>query len=187
MEHIHPKTVRRRLLLFLYERYFLDPLEMLPPDELFEAQATSRRTVLPNVYYLHDRGYVELLTSYEPPLFAGARITAAGIDLVEDRYQFNLIFPPEPGAVEQEAADVPILMEKLVEEAEFSALDGEQRKCLLRDVQYLRDEVARPAERWRREVVEQVLDWIEGHFRREEESLPSLEEMRAAVARQFVP
>ena len=154
---------------------------MLSPQDIVEESELGRDDLLPNIYYLHDRGYVELLRSYDPPLFSAARITAEGIDLVENRFEFNLRYPPAPGEAEDSVAEAPTLIEKLVEEAEFAPLDGEARKCLLRDVQVLRDEVARPVERWRPKVVRDVISWMEAPFREPGGVLPSLARLKAIL------
>ncbi len=164
MTNRHPKSVRRRLLLLLYENYFDNPLEMLSPEEFINEKGFGRDELIPNIHYLSDRGFVELLTSYDPPLFSAARITAAGIDLVENRLELDLWFPPDPVGAERDAGDVLSLMEKLVQEAEFAPLDGEARRCLLRDIQFLRDEVCRPVERWRQQVLDDVIRWLEEHY-----------------------
>ena len=182
MSSRHPKSVRRRLLEILYARYWNDPLDMPTPQDLLEDGTVSREDLIPNMYYLCDRSLVELMYGYNPPLFAAARITANGIDLVENEYEFNLRFPAEPGPMEASAADVPMLMERLVEEADFSPLDGEARKCLLRDVQFLRDELARPAARWRREVIGCLLDWIGNYFEAPDAVLPSLSKIKDSFA-----
>lgn len=181
MESTHPKSVRRRILEILYEAYIRSPHEMLAPQDILEDGTVPREDLLANAYYLHDRGLVELMTGYNPPSFAAARITANGIDLVENRFEFNLRFPPEPGHEEAAAAQIPALMERLVEEADFSPLDGDQRRCLLRDIQYLRDELARPIERWRPEVVRTAIRWIDGYFKQANRILPSLSLLRVAL------
>lgn len=168
-------------MTILYDRYNLDPLEMLAPEDVLEDGTVRRDDLLANIHYLADRGLVELMIGYNPPMFAAARITADGIDLVEDRFEFNLRFPPVLGELEEATARVPLLMERLVSEADFSALDGEKRKALLRDVQYLRDELSRPAERWRIDVVETVCSWIEDYFDGTGETLPSLPDLRDAI------
>lgn len=178
----HPKSVRRRLLVMLYEDYMRDPLKMPTPEDLLEDGTVSREDLIANIHYLGDRGLVELMLGYNPPMFAAVRITPDGIDLVENQVEFNRRFPPAPGEADEAFGHVPLLMERLVEEADLAALDGEQRKCLLRDVQYLRDELNRPAERWRRDVVRTVLGWIEGYFRGSGEDLPSLSALKKAVA-----
>jgi len=154
---------------------------MLTPEDVLEDGTIKKEELLANIHYLSDRGLVELMIGYNPPMFAAARITAEGIDIVEDRFEFDLRFPPAPGEAEEIHASVPLLVERLVAEADFSALDGEKRKCLLRDVQYLRDELARPAERWRPHVVETILIWIEDHFNGSGESLPSLPQLKEAI------
>lgn len=182
---VNPRSVRRRLLLALYARYLRDPLEMLTPEELISESQISRTDLVANIHYLHDRGFVELMMGYNPPLFAAARITADGIDIVENHFEFNLRFPPDGLSEDDSLGTLPYLCERLVEEADFSPLDGEERKTLLREVQFLRDELARPPLRWRRDVLDVVLGWIESHFSRVEggvaEHLPSLARLRARI------
>lgn len=156
---------------------------MLAPSDFLADGALRREELAANMHYLHDRNLVELMIGYNPPMFAAARITANGIDLVENRFEFNLRFPPEPGEDEEAMADLPRLMERLVEEAECSPLDGEARTCLLRDVQFLRDEVARPVHRWRVHVIETVLEWIAANFEDPDQTLPSLPGIRECIAR----
>jgi len=184
MDNTHPKSVRRHLLSFLYDRYMANPLEMLAPQDFLEAGNLSREALMVNMHYLADRKLVELMIGYNPPMFAAARITADGIDLVENRFEFNLRFPPDPGEREESVADLLWLVERLAEEAELSPLDGEARKSLLRDVQYLRDEMARPAERWRLRVVQTVLDWIATSIDQngDEDPLPSLRPIQNRIA-----
>ena len=179
----HPKHLRRRLMNILYSRYQQDPLEMLVPEDFLGPEGVQREELVANIHYLADRKLVELMIGYNPPLFAAARITADGIDLVENRFLFNLRFPPEPGQLEEAFADVPVLVEQLVEEAEFAPLDGEARMALLRDIQFLRDEIARPAHRWRRGVIATVLGWIDAALKAGETELPTLAAVRAALER----
>ena len=181
MEDSHPKHVRRLLLARLYERYMRDPLAMVPPTDFLEDEAVTRENLIPNIHYLHDRGLVELMLGFSAPMFDGARITADGIDLVENVSQFGLRFPNLLSDDEALTAGIPILIERLVEEADLCALDGEARRTLLRDIQYLRDELARPVRRWRIEVISSVLDWIGARFADGEEPLPSYRELRALI------
>ena len=178
----HPKTARRRILEVLYATYMHDPLEMLGP-EAFTASGISRQDLVANIHYLADRGYVELMMGYAPPLFASARIRPDGIDLVENRYEFNRLFPPAPDDVEALLAGVPRLLEELMVQAELSPLDGDARQALLRDVDFIRVEVARPAHRWRADVIDTVLGWITANFDQPEEILPALPDLREALAK----
>ena len=178
----HAKSVRRRILTVLYERYQTDPLDMLAPEDFLEDGSMSREALAPNMHYLGDRGLVELMLGYNPAMFAGVRITADGIDLVENRLEFDRRFPGTPGDDEHATAAWPVVVERLVEEADLSPLDGEARGALLRDVQFLRDELARPAARWRMAVIETVLGWIEANFDRTDEALPSLGRLKGLLA-----
>lgn len=181
MSEQHPKQIRRRLLETLYRRYMTDPLEMLSPEDFLEDAAIARETLVPNMHYLSDRGLVEMLIGFNPPMFDAARITSDGIDLVENRLEFDLWFPAAPEGVEAETRSVPVLMERLVEAADHCALDGEARRCLLRDVQFLRDELARPAGRWRREVIETFLRWLGGQVGPQSHVTEVLGSLRAAL------
>ena len=119
--------------------------------------------------------------SNNPPVSAAARITADGIDLVENHYEFNLRFPGDFQEAEETLSELPLLMERLVEEADLSPLDGEARKSLLRDAQSLRDEFARPVHRWRHEVIDTVLGWMAEPFENVGEILPSLTKIQALL------
>ena len=159
----HPKTVRRRILLFLYQRYQNDPLEMLAPEDFMDDGHIPRRALLSNIYYLHDRGLVELMIGYNPPMFAAARITADGIDLVENTFEFNLWFPEHPSQYEEAKQTVPRLIEQLVQEADFAPLDGERRKCLIAgamvqqpEILFLDEPTANLDLQWREEIVDIV-------------------------------
>jgi hypothetical protein len=169
----HPKSIRRRLLALLYEQYQKDPLNMLNPEDFLALEGIDRNNLVFNIHYLHDRQLVELMIGYSPPMFAAARITADGIDLIENQFQFDLRFPPMPNEMEEATAEIPTLIERLIEEAELAPLDGEARQCLLRDVQILRDEIARPAERWRQSVLTSVMSWIAAPFDEVGETLPT--------------
>ncbi len=155
------KATRRRILRFLYEQYLKDPLASTDPYEFFDAHGFSRHDLVVNIHYLHDSGLVELLMGYTPPLFSGARITAKGIDLVENHYAFNLRFPALNGETQAVSDTLPALVEQLTQRVEQLALDGERRRTLLRDALYLREELARPHNRWRGDVIGAVLGWME--------------------------
>jgi len=181
MSALHAKLVRRRILSYLYERYVADPLEMATPEDLMTRAELTKEDLVFNIYYLTDRGLVELMRGYRPPLFAAVRLTADGVDVVENRFEFDLRFPPAPDDPEALAAEVPRLMEQLVEEADFVPLDREARRALLRDVQYVRDELARHPERWRRAVIWTVLGWIAEPVDDPDEHLPTLRHLRRTL------
>lgn len=153
-------------------------MRMLTPEDFVENGGFDRKDLVFDMHYLSDSGLVELMRGYIPPLFAAARISAKGIDLVENRFQFDLRFPPEVAPGDQDLAELPHLLERLVAEVDISALDGDSRKRALRDVQYLREEIAAPVASWRREVIQATLDWIAAPFDTAETDLPSFDKIR---------
>jgi hypothetical protein len=182
----HPKSVRRRILLVLYDHYQEDPLQMLSPEELMEHGGLLREDLSANIHYLFDRGLVEMMTGYNPPMFAAVRMTADGIDLVENAHEFSRRYPPSAEELEGKMAEAPMLLDRLAEEADFAPLDGDARACLLRDINYLRDELARPADRWRKETVLTVVTWVAGHFDGDAEAhLPSLTKLQVGLKKTF--
>lgn len=170
----NPKDIRRQILLTLYDRYFAAPLEMLDPEDLMRSGEIAHEELVPNAHYLRDRGLVELMIGYNTTSFAAIRITADGIDLVENQYAFNTRFPADMADVTETLNELPILVERLIAEIDLSPIEGEVRAALIRDVQYLREEFARPVHRWRRTVIDTVLGWIADPFAKPNEDLPSL-------------
>jgi len=154
------KSIRRTLLLTLYGCYMSDPLEMVEPALFLTDPAMDKQALLVNMHYLADRGLVELMLGYDTSTFSAVRINARGIDLVENRFELDRQFPPLPDAAEQDGADLPLLIERLQEEADLCDLDGTARRALLDDVAYLRNEISRPAATWRHAVLHAVLRWM---------------------------
>jgi len=179
----YPKAVRRMLLELLYRHYMRDPLRMVSSEEVVEETELTKHELTVNMHYLSDRGLAEMMRGYQPPWFSAVRITADGIDLVENEFEFSRRFPPWPVGKEARYGDLPALVEGLVEEVDLVPIDGEARRNLLRGIQYLRDELARPAERWRHHVIHTFLDWIEEAASDTEEGLPSLHAIRERLPR----
>jgi len=154
------KSIRRHLLATLYGHYMDNPTETVEPAVFLADGALEKHSLLVNMHYLADSGLVELMRGYDHSLFAGVRITAKGIDLVENRFEFDRRFPPLPDSAEHASADLPMLIEQLQHEADICDLDGVARRALLDDVAYLRQELARPAACWRTQVIRSVLAWM---------------------------
>lgn len=182
MNHTDHKAVRRAILETLYTAYLADPLRMVEPEALFAQPPITRENIIPNIHYLYDRKLVEMMMGYTPPMFSAVRITTAGIDLVEDRYTFNLQFPAAPGAAGEAESAIPYLVEQLVAQGDLTPLDGWTRKQLLGDIQFLRTEVAQHRRHWRPEVINAVLDWIALRHHESDGGLPALPPLQAALA-----
>lgn len=178
------KALRRMILELLYQAYLDDPLRMVEPETFFASPPLDRENIVPNMHYLADRKLVEMMLGYAPPMFAAVRITAAGIDLVEHRFQFNLEFPATQGGPDSE---IPALLERLVEEGDFLPIDGLARRQLLGDIQFLREELSRPVDRWRPRLVRALLDAMEEHRARAGQPLECLDRLVAAVGTLIMP
>jgi len=181
----HPRSVRRKLLKILYKHYLSDPRDVLGPEVFLDESDLTRQELAVNMHYLAERRLVEMMIGYNPPLFAGVRIRPEGIDLVESEYEFNRQFPPDITDLDERLAELPVLVERLVEQADLSPLEGEQRRRLQRDVQFLRDEVARATVLWRPHVIRAVLAWLEEPFQDPADALPALPRIREILTRQL--
>jgi hypothetical protein len=182
MNSLHAKAVRRRILLFLYARYQQDPTEMVGPEVFITEQGFTKADLVFHMHYLSDHRLVELAMGYAPPLFASVRLTGQGVDVVEHPFELDRRFPAAPEESGDGYGDLPVLLERLLVEAECASLDGEARRGLLRDVLYLREEVARPVADWRPAVLGAVLTWIAAPFDDAAEELPSLVLIQARLA-----
>ncbi len=175
-----PKAVRRHLLQVLYDTYMADPLEMLSPEDFLNGGQVERHDLAVNMHYLRDDGLVEVMLGYRPPLFISSRITTRGIDLVENRYEFDRRFPRDIPQGDGSIVEIPELIEQLVVEADLCSLDRPRRLTLFRDIQYLREELAQPSESWRQEVIVRSLEWIAAPFS-DREGLPTLPRLQALL------
>ena len=178
----HAKAVRRRILEILYDTYMTDPLKMLTPTDFMEFDLDKHELAV-NMHYLMDAKLVEVMLGYNPPLFTSARLNPEGIDLVENQYRFNLRFPEAPGESESATSRIPELLEQLVVELDLAAVGWEDRQALLRDVHYVRDEIARPVDDWRGQVILDVLGWIQSGLKGVEDSPSSLSPLILEIER----
>ena len=183
MSHAHPKAVRRQLLQTLYQAYMDDPLTMLTPEDFLAPGSLDKHDLAVGMHYLRDDGLVEVMLGYRPPLFISARITPRGIDLVENRHEFDRRFPRVAPPGEAAHPEVPALVEQLVAEADLCSLNRPRRLALLRDVQYLRDELAQPIDHWRPGVIAATLDSIAAPFQDGSDALPALQPLRELLGR----
>tara|TARA_R110001592_G_scaffold36141_3_gene122011 strand:+ start:311 stop:883 length:573 start_codon:yes stop_codon:yes gene_type:complete len=181
MNTVHHKATRRAILEILYDAYLEDPLRMVEPEPFYLHPSIDRKTIVPNMHYLYDRKLVEMMMGYTPPMFSAVRITAAGVDLVEDRYTFNLQFPPEPEAGGIGETAIPYLVEQLIAQGDLSPLDGWVRRQLLGDIQYLRNELSQSKDHWRPEVIGALLDWITLRHEASGGALSAVVHLRTAV------
>lgn len=182
MKRGSPKQIRRQILELLYDRYARDPMHSLLPAELYIESGLAPEDVTPAVFYLHERGYVELLVGYNPPNFDAIRISPKGIDLVEDAAAFIRLFPPSDHGRHAETPSLMPILLQLVKEIEASPLQGARRDWLVEDLKTLRDLLRLPAEAWDAEAIQTQLrridEYLDKGLRRE---LPALRQLNEAV------
>ena len=92
--------IRRTILLLLYDTFKDHPYGRITPKELREKLNIGIKEVQFNSIYLEEKGLIELQKPLEGNLFVGARITPKGIDIVEDEYQLDILFPASDTATE---------------------------------------------------------------------------------------
>jgi hypothetical protein len=158
------KSDRRIIIRFLYEQYLIDPLKMLTPDDFLDTEKLTRESLAANSHYLHDRGYIELLVGYKPPLFAAARISPAGIDLVEDQNKFAEVLGHDAPVLDTVSTNAPRLVLQIAEEVEASGLSSVRKRWLLDDLRLLHDELRRPPKFRREAVAHECLRTIPDYF-----------------------
>jgi hypothetical protein len=78
--------IRRMILEFAYKHYQDNPYYRIIASEFKEQLNVNLKELHFNIVYLEEKGYLELQKPIEGSLFISARITARGIDLVEDEY-----------------------------------------------------------------------------------------------------
>ncbi|MEX2015626.1 MAG: hypothetical protein WD873_03245 [Candidatus Hydrogenedentales bacterium] len=156
-----PKQIRRRLLLALYRRYLEDPLQMVTPEDILEEGDILRNQLAANAHYLNDRGLVEMMMGYKPPLFAAVRISPKGIDLVEDDEAFNRLFPGgETNGFDAQRKTLSLVY-KLAAEIEALELPPALRAWVMEDVKDLRNILRVSPERPRASDLRARLAWLE--------------------------
>ncbi len=87
--------IRRRLMRALYDFFREFPYATMELRQLSEDCRVQPKDLNWNIVYLEKCGLVELAKSYAEPPFVSpsAVITAEGIELIEDEYQFDRRFP----------------------------------------------------------------------------------------------
>ena len=92
-------TLRRCLLVTLYDLFREDPLAEVELSHLETACRTTRKALNWNLVYLEKKGFVSLSPAVEclPYAACTASITGSGIDLVENEAALKQQFPLATG------------------------------------------------------------------------------------------
>ncbi len=180
------RDVRRRILVHLYEAYSADPLTVLSPKELESGAQIERDELMCNIFYLEERGYVECMKRYGSRLFAAARITPDGIDLVEDSGRIEALFGDRrdrptmhvAGEMSVDASDTLRRLHLVVYEQD---IDTDRRNALLDDLRALEFEAGRPADRRRLTRISALLEWIHEPLADVEPAVREIDLLRALL------
>jgi hypothetical protein len=91
--------IRRGILKMLYDYFKEVPYAAIELRQISEECEVSAKELNWNIVYLEKCGLVELAKSFPDPPFVSpsAVITAEGIDLVEDEFEFEKRFPINQG------------------------------------------------------------------------------------------
>ena len=89
--------IRRDILKMLYTFFKEYPYAQIELKDIEKECRTNTKDLNWNIVYLEKCGYIELGKSTEsfPYVACSASITAAGVDLAEDKKAFNKRFPVE--------------------------------------------------------------------------------------------
>ena len=96
-KHLPQINLRRRILDKLYTDFRQYPYAQIELREIEQSCDTNTKELNWNIVYLEMCGYVKLGKSTDcfPFVACSASITAEGIDLIENKKEFNNRFPPQ--------------------------------------------------------------------------------------------
>lgn len=89
---MNPKDLRKKILNILYQKRGED---FVGPEVLSGVLSVSDADIDPEVRYLEEKGLLRIMGEYMGQRymnFAGIKITAHGVDLVENPDEFNKLF-----------------------------------------------------------------------------------------------
>lgn len=134
--------IRRKILEMTYERFKEHPYYRITPKEFKEALNINIKELHYNIIYLEEKGYLELQKPLEGSLFVGARITTKGIDLVEDNYQFDIMFPVDKSTTSMQLdvfKEFNLLIERINNLS--SDISNNQKELIIEEIKEIQKEL----------------------------------------------
>jgi uncharacterized LabA/DUF88 family protein len=153
--------IRRKIMEMVYEKFKEHPYYRITPKEFKEALNIDLKTLNFNIVYLEEKGYIELQKPLEGSLFVGARITSKGIDLVEDKYQFDITFPVDRDTTTMQInifKEFNLLIDRINSDERIT---GETKEILVEEVKEIQMELKKIEPSYSR--VKSFLDKIRQH------------------------
>ena len=158
------RAVRRKMLLVLYDAYQTHPHLMLSPKEVMDATDVTHDELVRNIFYLEEHGLVECLKGFGTALFGAAKLTAQGVDVVEDNERLNDLFPVEGGVPAGPSDELSELFERIRIDARNAPLGQEDIDTLTDELEFIQRSLERAQTPERMRKIETVLGWIGDSF-----------------------
>ncbi|MGD8979925.1 MAG: hypothetical protein PVH23_07630, partial [candidate division WOR-3 bacterium] len=117
------------------------PSGRITPKELLEKLNIGLKELQFNTIYLEEKGFIELQKPLEGNLFVGARITPEGIDIVEDEYQLNILFPASDTAKEIPTSVFESLTTLIDGINDSGTLNEEEKEIITEEIKEVREEL----------------------------------------------
>jgi hypothetical protein len=136
--------IRRKILEMLYERFKEHPYYRITPKEFKEILDIDLKKLYYNIIYLEEKGEVELQKPLEGNLFVGARITTKGIDLIEDEYQLNILYPvaqPKKSTRTYSRHDFDKLIKKI---ESMDTMNNDTKELTIEEIVKIKSELKKP-------------------------------------------
>jgi hypothetical protein len=137
------REVRRRIIEMVFKRFKEHPYYRITPAEFKDVLGITLTQLYYNIAYLAEKGFLDLQTPLEGSFFVGARITAKGIDLVEDELQFDILFPldEQPAIPENTLAELTLIQNSIAIEKDIKK---ETKELLIEGINDLIHELKQP-------------------------------------------
>jgi len=158
------RVIRRKILIALYEVYQSHPQAMLSPKEVMKAAGITHDELARNIFYLEEHELVECLKRFGTTPFGAAKLTAKGVDIVEDENKLNELVPVDGEAPAGTTDEVAELFERIRTDAHNAPLGREDIESLIDELDFLQKSIIRSRTDARAEKIQTVLRWISDTF-----------------------
>jgi len=175
------RAVRRQMLLVLYHAYQTHPHLMLSPKEVMDAAGVTHDGLVRNIFYLEEHGLVECLKGFGTALFGAAKLTAKGVDLVEDEEKLNALFPVGGAMPARPADELSELFEQIRIDARNAPLGQEDIDTLTDELEFIQRSLERTQTPERMRKIETVLGWIGDSFDGNESVLRDIDRLMEII------
>ena len=175
------RAVRRKILIALYEVYQIHPQAMLSPREVMDAADVTHDGLARNIFYLEEHGLVECLKRFGTRPFGAAKLTAKGVDIVEDENKLNELVPINGDATEGPTDELAELFERIRTDARNAPLGQEDIDSLIDELEFVQKSLARAQTDERAEKIQTVLGWITDSFDGNESVLRDIRRLEEIV------